>query len=272
MHLVRFLAACLGALALVACQSPWPGGTGGAGRLQKILEGRELRVGLTASQPPLNMRNRSGEIIGLEVDVVNTLADSMGLEPRFIVKPFAELLPALEAGEVDMVISGMTITPERNARVAFVGPYFVSGKSLLTKDEKLSKLEKIEALDDPARTYAALAGSTSESFVREMAPRATLVTTADYAAAVAMVMDGSVDAMVADFPACMVPMLRNPDAGLSTLVTPFTLEPLGIALPSGDPLLVNLVTNYVATLERTGLLTRYKARWFSEGTWLSELP
>jgi polar amino acid transport system substrate-binding protein len=60
--------------------------------------------------------------------------------------------------------------------------------------------------------------------------------------------------------------------GLKALATPFTIEPLGIALPPDDPLLVNLVTNYLNTLERTGLLTRFKARWFSDGSWVSELP
>jgi ABC-type amino acid transport substrate-binding protein len=55
-----------------------------------------------------------------------------------VVKPFASLLPALQRGEVDLVISGVTITPERNARVAFAGPYFISGKSLLFKSRKIT--------------------------------------------------------------------------------------------------------------------------------------
>ena len=70
----------------------------------------------------------------------------------------------------------------------------------------------------------------------------------------------------------MLSVMRNPLAGLSTLVTPFTVEPLGIALPAGDPLFVNLVENYLNTLEGTGLLVQLKAKWFSEGSWVSELP
>ncbi len=67
-------------------------------------------------------------------------------------------------------------------------------------------------------------------------------------------------------------MLRYPEAELATVATPFTIEPLGIAIPRGDPLLVNLVQNYLNTLEDTGLLTRYKAKWFSDGSWVAELP
>lgn len=274
MTVTRLLRALLlGSLsvALAACQSsPW--GAAPGARVQRILSGQELRVGLTASQPPLNVKNARGEVVGLEVDVVNALAQSMGVKPRLVVMPFADLLPALERGEVDMVISGMTITPDRNARVAFAGPYFISGKSLLTKDAGLADLKDLEALNDSGHTLAALAGSTSERFVRDVAPKAKLVASKDYGQAVEMVMDGRADALVADFPICKVSTLRYPDAGLRTPVTPFTAEPLGIALPADDPLLVNLVENYLTTLERTGELTQFKARWFSYGTWVSELP
>jgi polar amino acid transport system substrate-binding protein len=262
--------------ALAACES-FPGARGGAGaatspRLKKIIASGELRVGLTGNQPPLNMRDKQGEIIGLEVDLMQALGQSMGLAVRLVPTPFAELLPALEKGDVDLVISGMTITPERNARVAFVGPYFISGKSVLTKSETLANVTDSTELDDPKRTYAALAGSTSEDFVREALPTAKLVSTPDYDSAVQMVIADEVEALVADFPICRISVLRHPEAGLSTLVTPFTIEPLGIALPADDPLFVNLLQNYLNTLEGTGLLTRFKAKWFAEGEWLSELP
>ena len=84
--------------------------------------------------------------------------------------------------------------------------------------------------------------------------------------------DDEVDALIADFPICKVSVLRHPDAGLSALMTPFTVEPLGIALPPDDPLFVNLVENYLTTLENTGMLTQFKAKWFSYGSWVSELP
>ena len=118
------------ALALGACQTFSKSGSvsdPAAPRLQRILDSGELRVGLSGNQPPLNMKNKRGEIIGFEVDLVNALAHAMGLETRLIARPFAELLPALAKGELDLVISGMTITPRRNARVAFAGPYFISG-------------------------------------------------------------------------------------------------------------------------------------------------
>ena len=71
------------ALVLAGCQS-FGGGAGAtsSSRLDRILDSRELRVGLSANQPPLNMKSKSGEVIGLEVDMVDALARSMGLEVR----------------------------------------------------------------------------------------------------------------------------------------------------------------------------------------------
>ena len=270
---LRALAPLLGLFALAACQSPAPSSSGAAAppHLSRILENRELRVGLTGAQPPLNMTNRRGEIIGLEVDLVRDLASAMGLEARLVPKPFAELLPALEANEVDLVVSGLTITPERNARVAFAGPYLVSGKTLLTRSQSIASAQSSSALDDPSRTYAALAGSTGEQFVKNALPRAKLVATPDYDSAVRMLLADQVDALVTDLPFSELTALRYPDAGLS-LGMPLTIEPLGIALPAGDPLFVNLVENYLETLESTGILTQLKARWLSDGSWVSELP
>ena len=267
------LLAVAAVLLLGGCQSlSGQQGGGHPPRLQRILTSGELRVGVSGNQPPLNMRSRSGNVIGLEIELVQALASSMGLRATLVQKNFAELLPALERGDVDLVISGMTITPERNARVAFAGPYLISGKSVLSKSKRVASVETPGELDDPSRSYAALAGSTSEAFVRDILPRARLVSTPDYDAAVALVLSDEVDAMVADYPICALSILRHPEAGLSMLTTPFTLEPLGIALPAGDPLFVNLVENYLSTLEGTGLLTQLKAKWFSDGSWVSELP
>ena len=275
-RLLRILLLGLLVLGLAACQSlsTLGGGAGGptADRLQRILESGELRVGLSGNQPPLNMKNKAGEITGLEVDIIDALAHSMGLDVRFVVKPFGELLPALENDEVDLVISGVTITPERNARVAFAGPYFISGKSILTKSEKMAAVDSTTSLDDPNRSYVALAGSTSQEFVEQAFPKARLVTTPDYDSAVQMVLDDEVDALVADFQICALSVWRHRQANLSTLMTPFTIEPLGIALPADAPLLVNLVENYLDTLEYTGLLTQFKAKWLSDGSWVAELP
>jgi polar amino acid transport system substrate-binding protein len=98
------------------------------------------------------------------------------------------------------------------------------------------------------------------------------VPTPDYDSGVRMVLEDRVDALVADFPVCNLSVQRHLDVDLFTVATPFTAEPLGIALPGDDPLFVNLLQNYLVTLENTGMLTQIKARWFTAGDWLYELP
>jgi len=240
--------------------------------LAAILQRGELRVGVSGDLPPLNMKNRKGELIGLEIDIVTSLAHAMGLELRLVEIPFPELLDELLDSKVDLVISGMTMTPERNAHVAFVGPYFISGTSVLTKDEDIALEQEPAKLDVPGHKFAALAGSTSARFVREVLPHTTLVETRDYDEAVKMVIDDQITGMVADFQACILPTWRYPEAGLLAVRTPFTVEPLGIALPPDAPLLMNLVSNYLRTLEDTGLLAQLKAKWLSDGAWMAELP
>jgi polar amino acid transport system substrate-binding protein len=230
-----------------------------------------LRVGLSGDQPPLNMRNKAGELIGFEVDLAEALATSMRIDTQLVTMPFAALLPALEAGDIDLIISGMTITAERNARVAFAGPYLISGKSVLAKKDVLQSAALTE-LDQPGRKYVALEASTSERFVKDWLSKGELATAPDYDTAIQQVIDGRHDALVADYPFCAFAVLSRPDAGLETFTTRFTVEPLGIAAPPGDPLLVNLLENYLESLTDSGMLTGLRARWFSAGSWLDELP
>lgn len=240
--------------------------------LDRILLKGELRVATAGSMPPLNMTTKTGEIIGLEVDLAKAMADAMGVKIRLEAMPFHELLPALEARKVDMVISGLTITPKRNLKVAFAGPYFISGKALLTKIETLAAIADPAEIDRGGITLAALNGSTSQVFIEKTVPKAKLVTTENYDEAAAMVIQGKVDALVADYPICVISALRYPDHGLFSLVSPFTYEPLGIAVPAGDALFINWVENYLNSLEGSGVLEELTARWFKDGSWLIELP
>ncbi|MBI5896198.1 MAG: transporter substrate-binding domain-containing protein [Desulfobacterales bacterium] len=163
-------------------------------------------VGTAANMPPLNMTTKKGVPAGLDIDIAQYIASAMGVQLQLVTKNFDELLPALEAGQVDMVISGMTITPERNLKVAFAGPYHITGKAFLTKNAALAKAKDLAAF------------------------------------------------------------------GLITLITPFTYEPLGIALPAGDDHMLNWTTNFINTLAASGELTNLKLKWIEKTNWIDELP
>ena len=241
------------------------------GALARIVDSGKLRVGMTGEQPPLNMTARNGELIGMEVALVHVLARMMGVEVELVVMPFAELLDSLEAGKVDIIMSGMTITPERIRRADFVGPYFTSGKSILTRSPELAEAAIPEDLDSPELTVAALRGSTSEEFARASLPQTKLVTTDLLEEAIPKIKSGAVDALVADRETNSFAVKRFPDAGLIASDATFTLEPMGIAIPKAEPNLTSLVNTYLTTLEDSGQLDRVRSFWFENSSWVKDL-
>jgi len=245
------------------------GGTGS--NLDRIAERGVLRVGTAANMPPLNMLDKSDLPMGLDVDLASYIAGAMGVELSLVIKPFAQLLPALETGEVDMVISGLTITPKRNMKVAFAGPYHISGKALLTKFESLVTSGNTDKLNSEAFAYTALEASTSADLVKTLMPKARLVTASNYDEALEMVLSNKVDALVADYHVCVLSLLQHPGEGLVSLITPFTYEPLGIALPAGDAQIINWMDNFLNTMRESDELMKMKVKWIEDPSWLTHL-
>jgi len=239
--------------------------------LDRIQKRGELVVGTMGNMPPLNMTAKDGEIFGLEPDLARLMADAMNVKVKFVAKPFSELLPALQAGEVDMVLSGMTITPKRNMKVAFVGPYFISGKAFLTKVKTIAMAKEADEINTPNTKIVALKDSTSQEFAEALLDKTTLFTTGTYDEAVDMVLQDKVQAMIADYPICVVSVFRYPEAGLISVVTPLTYEPIGIAIPANDPLLMNWTTNMLNSMEASGKLDELRLKWFAKGSWLDKL-
>lgn len=248
-----------------------PAPTSASPVIDRILQRGELRVGTSGHQPPLNATTKNGQIIGLDADLAAALAKAMGVKLSLVPIQFSELLPALERGDVDMVLSGLTITPQRNLHVAFVGPYLISGMSILTKEKTMAQLRKAEEIDTPKVRLAALRGSTAEKFAQETVPKAKLVLTNTLDDGVELVRKGKVDALLADHPFCRVTVYRYKSDRLETLETPFTFEPLGIALPPNDPLLINWTQNALADLDDSGALLDTMSTWFEEDTWVEQL-
>ena len=245
--------------------------TASSSTLDRVLLVGELRVGMSGDMPPLTMTTKEDKLIGLDADLAAIMANAMGVRLNLQKIPFNELLPALEGGRIDMIISNMTITPERNLKAVFVGPYFVSGKGLLTKSTTLANAEKMDDLNSPDFTFVALKGTTSELVARKGAPKAVLLTAYSEDEAVQMVLNGDADAMIADFPICVVAAYRHKGSGLVPVVAPITYEPIGIAIPKGDAHLINWLENVLDGLRKAGIMEELKVKWFAAPTWVDQL-
>ena len=257
-------------LFLTVCLFP-VGSYAGHSRIDSILQTGTLVVGTTGHYPPLTVESKTGELMGLDMDMVKLMAKAMGVKPVIKKMSIDDLIPALEKGKIDMAVAGLSITPKRNLRVAFVGPYFVIGQSLLTTKDRVQQMKGPDDINRPDFRLAVAEGTTGAEVAKALAPRATVVMDKNMEQALDMLLEKKVDALMADQPFCVVAAFLNKDKGLAAS-DPFTFEPLGIALPGNDPLLMNWVQNFLMILEANGQLKELKQYWFSSPQWMDELP
>jgi len=253
-------------VSLIGAGSAWAGSA-----LDRIVKKGELVIGTSGTQPPMSATSKKGELMGMDVDISRAMAEAMGVKLKFVPIPFAELLPSLEAGKVDMVLSGMTITAERNKKVAFAGPYIVTGKGILAVAERFAALREAKGLDTPEVKVGALKDSTSQKFAETSIPKAKLSLFGSYDEGIDLLLKGKIDVIVADFQFCALTAYRNQKKGLIAGQSPLTFEPLGIAMPE-DVLLINWVQNFLNQFHGTGEMKKLNDKWLNVGAWVDDLP
>ena len=232
--------------------------------MSRIVKNGQLVVGTSGNQPPMTMLDKNGKAAGFDIDLASLMAQALGVKLVTRQIPFNKLLDALESGEVDVVISNMTINPSRNMRVAFVGPYMTSGKCLITKKENLAKADDTEELNLPDMNLVVLKGSTSEDIVSTLMPNVKLSTVDDISKGIKMVADDKVGGMMADYPVCLHTVSSNPKSGFVSVFSMLTYEPIGIALPANDPLFMNWTTNLLERLDKTETLEVLADKWLGK--------
>lgn len=134
--------------------------------------GPVLRVGIAPNYPPV-IYEEDGEIVGIEADLAHGIGARLGR--RIVFERFEEtaLLDALERGDVDVVMSGLSITPERSQRVAFVVPYMQAGQLALIRSSDLGRFGRIQTIRRSGARVGYVYGTTGERFVATELARAT---------------------------------------------------------------------------------------------------
>jgi polar amino acid transport system substrate-binding protein len=232
--------------------------------MSRIVKNGQLVLGTSGNQPPMTMLDENGKPSGFDIDLADLMAQALNVKLVIKQLPFNKLLDALEAGEVDVVISNMTINPSRNMRVAFVGPYMTSGKCLITKEENLAQADDTEELNIADMNLVVLKGSTSEDIVRTLMPKVKLKTVENLEKGVKMVADDKIGGMMADYPVCLHTINKNPNAGFISVFSVLTYEPIGIALPASDALFMNWTSNFLERLDKTETLEVLANKWLGK--------
>lgn len=234
--------------------------------MDRVLSKKRLVVGTSGNMPPMTRALPNGGAAGFDIDLAEMMARSLGAELKIVVMPLNELVPAVKSGKVDIAISNMTMTMERNKHVAFSHPYLESGKCLITKQPEMAAGENAADIDTKKATVVVIKDSTSEGFANILMKHTKIVAVDSKDKGIEMVKNGKADAMLTDYPMCMAAVSNNPDAGFVATFSTLTYEPISIAMPGNDPLFMNWTDNFVERLKATGTIDGLLQKWLGKPT------
>ena len=201
------------------------GGESGGG------EGDVYRVGIDTTYPPFEFE-KDGEYTGIDIDLINAIAENQGFEIEFNPMDFGGIIPALQAGQLDVAIAGMSITDERKEIVDFSDPYFDAGLSLVVAEDN-SDITSLEDLE--GKTVAVKSGTTGAQFARD--------NEAEYGYEISQfedspsmfqeVSNGNADVLLEDYPVIAYAIAES-DLALKTVGDRLTGDQYGIAVLKGE--------------------------------------
>jgi polar amino acid transport system substrate-binding protein len=103
------------------------------------------KVGIDVPYPPFSLIDEQGNAIGFDVESMQWIAENQGFEVEFQQVAWDGIIPSLQAGNIDIIYSGMTITPERAETVAFSEPYWVVNQDVVAEEGSDVTLEDVLA-------------------------------------------------------------------------------------------------------------------------------
>lgn len=238
--------------------------------LETIKKRGSIRVGLSTFVP-WAMRDKNGELIGYEIDVAKQLAEDMRVKVEFVPTAWDGIIPALLAGKFDVVIGGMTITPERNLTVNFTQPYANSGTHLVANKELAASFKSLEDFNKPDVVLAVRRGATPATAAKRLMPKATLRQFDEDALALQEVLNGKAHAFVTSTPTPAFEALKHPDKLFLPIPEPFVQGAEGFALRKGDPDALNFFNNWILLRQQDGWLKEHHDYWFKTRAWAGQV-
>jgi ABC-type amino acid transport substrate-binding protein len=244
--------AALALLLLASCTSPPPP--------KPVPHIEPLRAGIALTSPPYGFV-RGDEFAGMEVDFARALAQQLQKPVQLVEMAWRDLIPALQAGHIDMIMSGMSVTRAREAAIGFTQPYLRSGLiPLVRRDDVLRRRE-------PGRGFrcgsgiGVSAGTTAERFVREHCPHDAVVYPA-IGDAVDELKQRRIDTVVTDAPIVMWYVSQD-EANLALLLEPLDSEDLAWGVRRDDEALRADLDGAIAVWRTDGTRAHILSRWIA---------
>jgi glutamate transport system substrate-binding protein len=260
----------LGALTLAACGDDdddegdgeeaaaveeFPAGT----TMAELQEAGEITIGVKYDVPPFGLNNpQTGEVEGFDVDLGTYIAERLGVEPVFREATTDNRIPLLVDGTIDLILSTMTITEERDLEIDFSEPYYVANGDVLVPEG--SDIQSLEDLN--GNTVCTALGSTYQETIKKEAPDAQLRLVDLYSECFDQVQTGQVDAVSTDN--VILTGMTIQDDSLQLLDLDYTTEPYGAGIPEGDTEFKQFVDESIAEFIDSGQWQETYDEWVGQ--------
>lgn len=238
--------------------------------IEQVLKRHLLRVGMSTFVP-WAMKDKTGKLIGFEIDVATKLAKDMGVKAEFVPTKWSGIIPALITGKFDVIIGGMGILPKRNLKVNFSIPYDHTGMSIVANKEMAKGLTNLEDFNRPDVILSVRLGATPVAAAKKFMPKAELRQFDDESQAIQEVINGRAHAMVSSAPLPSFQALKYPEKLFLPIKGTFTREPIGFAIRKGDFDTLNFLNNWITVVRAEGWLQARKHYWFETMDWQNKV-
>ncbi len=239
--------------------------------LEKIMKKGELRVGFEAGYMPFEMTDQKGKFVGFDIDMAKEMAKAMGVKFVPVNTAWDGIIPSLITDKFDIIMSGMTVTQERNLKVNFADPYIIVGQTILLNKKHEGEVQSYKDLNDSKFIVTSKLGTTGEMAVKRKIPKATYKSFETETEAALEVVNGKADAFVYDLPYCVVFMANQGGGKLVFLDEPFTFEPLAWAINKGDPDFLNWLNNFLRQVKNDGRYDMIYNKWIKSTDWIKNV-
>ncbi len=234
--------------------------------LDSIQKSGEIKIGVSI-MPPWVMLDRDGKLIGFEIDIANQLAKDIGVKTVFKQYQWKQMIPALQKGEIDIIASGLSITPQRALKINYSMPYASSGYSLVTNLSLTKDFDSIKDLNNEKVYITAVKGTVSASLASKVFPKAKLDIRKTEKDASSAVINGMVHAFIAPSPIPQFISLKHSDAVDLPLKNPLLTTREAFAVNKGDQEILNFLNAWIIAHEADEWIESVHDYWFNSLKW-----
>jgi ABC-type amino acid transport substrate-binding protein len=222
---------------------------------------KPLRVGTAADIPPLAFE-QDGRVAGMEVDLARLLETQLGQQLQFQVLPAAELLPALQRGDIDIAMSGLVITEAREREVAFAQPYYrQAGQMAIIRTDDVLRFRSPVSLLQGGFRVGAVAGGAGERYVKAQMSNATAVSCSNADECLQGLVGKRIDVFIDSASTSWLIATQPRYSALLSLYRPLTDEPLAWAVNKNNPELRERLSAALQAMQQTQMFEHILNRW-----------